>query len=123
MALQDYAILKVFVNGDPLTQLTRCLQRTESGQIRVDILETGLAGWTPGSGNCQIELGYAVPIGGPEENFQAMSVSGEFVDFQMFQGKLTYTGRGKIMNAEVSQSVNAATEGSCMWEGEFKAFE
>lgn len=123
MALQDYATLKVFVNGNALTQLTRIDISQESGQQRVDLLEVGLAGWTPGPGSSQIELGYAVPAGGPEENFSSQMASGEFVDFQVFQGSLVYAGRGKIMNAKVSQSVGASTEGSCMWEGELKPFE
>jgi len=123
VALQDYAQLKLFYNSNPLTQCTSLEHVTNSGQQRVDLLETGLAGFTPGSGDCEINFGYAVPIGGPEENFQAACCVGEYVDLQFFQGSLSYAGRGKIITNRVSQSTNQSVEGTVNWVGEMKPFE
>lgn len=123
MALSTYAVLKVFVNGNPLTQLIGVDVTQDGGRVRVDLMEVGLAGWTPGPGSTNVALRYAVPIGGPEENFSAMCHTGEFVDLQVFQGALSYAGRGIFKDAAVKGDVGSSTEGSCTFEGEFKPFE
>lgn len=120
-ALQDGAQLKVFVNGNPLEYCTSISISTEAGIQRMETLE-GLAGFTGGSGSVGIELGFSVPIGGPEVNFQAMAATRDYVDMQVFIGKVSYAGRGKFENANVSQSTGGATEGTVSWTGELKPF-
>lgn len=122
MAVQDYAQLKCFVNGNPLIQVTSVSKTTNAGIQRIDLLNEGLGGFTNSSGEVTIEVGYVVPIGGLEEEFDRMCVNREFVDIQLFLGRQSYAGRGKIENNRISQSTNAAVEGSFSWMGEFKPF-
>lgn len=118
MALQEHASLRAFVDGTYLVELTSITFRTESGQIRVETME-GLAGFTPGSGVCTVELGLAIPIGGQEHGFQQLCAQGAYVAIQIPVGQEgSYAGKGKIMNVELRQSVNASAEQTVSWEGE-----
>jgi len=123
MALQDYAKIPVFYNGGSVMQYTSIRMTTNSGQQRVDLLQEGLAGFTPGSGDTEIELGIAIPIGGPEYDYQQDCASGAYVTFQVGVGKVGYIGRGKIQSTQINQSVNAASEGTVTWLGELKQLE
>lgn len=123
MAVQDYAIMKSFMNSNALIQVTSCSLVTNSGQQRVDLMIEGLGGFTPGSGDCTLEVGFAVPIGGPEENFQAICVAGEYVDMQIFLGSQTWSNRGKITEHRISQSTGQAVEGTFTFVSGLKAFE
>jgi hypothetical protein len=118
--MADYAILKLFVNGSPSTQHTSLEKSTDGGLNPVNLLETGLAGFTPGGGMTTIKVGYAIPIGGPEFDFESMSANREDVDMQFWQGGKSYSGRGKITEASVSQSANANAEGTATWLGPLK---
>jgi hypothetical protein len=120
--LQDGAKIQAFYNGNALNWVTSIHHTTNSGQQRIDLLNEGLAGFTPGSGDCELEIGYAVPIGGPEATYQEDCANGTYVTFQMSLGAVSYIGRGKIMNNKVGQSNNANTEGTCSWIGEMKSF-
>lgn len=119
MAVQDYARLPVFINGTYLSQLTSVELSQESGQQRVDLLNEGFGGFTPGSGAVTISIGFAVPIGGQEFNFWNASQGGELADFQIGVGAEAYGGRGKFTSVRISQSVNASVEGTAEWTGEF----
>ena len=123
MPQQDYAKLPVFVNGNPLVQVTSVEFTTDSGQQRVELLNEGLGGFTPGSGSCTLSLGFAIPIGGTEEEFQQKCSDGEYVTVQIGVGAVAYVGTGKILNVAISQSVGAAAEGTLEWSGELKKFE
>lgn len=120
MALQDSARLKLFVNGSPSTTHTSLSKTTEGGRTRIDLMESGLAGFNEGAGEVTIEIGYAIFISGPEFDYETMAATGEFVDMQFFQGRLSYSGRGKIMNAGASQATGSAAEGKASWVGEMK---
>lgn len=123
MAQIDYSQLAVFINRNKITQVTSIAFNTEAGNVRIDLLNEGLGGFTPGSGSCTLELGIVVPAGGPEENYQAMLVAREFVDVQVSMGNVDYAGRGKFESVNLSQSVNQSLEGTVSWIGEFAAFE
>lgn len=123
MALQDYAKLNLAYNGNWLEQITSVQHATNSGQQRIDLLNEGLGGFTPGSGDVTITVGYAIPIGGTEDDFQQHCATGAYVTLQIVQGRHDYTGRGKITENSASQSVGAAAEGSFTWVGELKPFE
>ena len=123
MALQDYSKLSAFVDQNYLIQITQISVSTESGQQEVDLLNEGLGGFTPGSGRVRINLGYVVPIGGPEFNFQAAAANGTYHTLQVPLGPLTSAGTGKFTEDEFSQSTNASTEGTCTWVGELKPVE
>jgi hypothetical protein len=123
VAQSDYATLKLFFNSNPLQKLTSIRHRTESGQQPVELLNEGLSGFTPGAGRCTVEVGYVIPVGGPEENFQAQCKRGSYVDLQLFMGSLVYAGRGKITETEIGQSNSETVTGSFTWIGEFAEFE
>jgi hypothetical protein len=122
-ALQDYALLKSAMNGDAMVQVKGIRHNTEGNHQPVELLESGLAGFTPGSPTVEIQIDYAIPIGGPEENFQAMCVNGDYVDMQIFQGRLQWSGRGKIMSNQVTSQQGQSTEGTFTFRGPPVAFE
>jgi hypothetical protein len=122
MALQDHAIGRCFFDGNPLTEVTSLERTTESGQQRIDTLE-GLAGFSPGPGSVSCTIGYAIPIGGTEDEFQEKCVDGAYVMIQLGWGPKAYVGIGKIITDKTSQSATAAAEGSFDWVGEFKKIE
>lgn len=122
MALQDYAALRTFYNGSPITQTTSVSISTESGNIRMELLE-GLGGFSNGSGVVTVEVGFSVPIGGTEFDFQGDCQRRAFVDLQVFVGRQSYAGRGKLDNVNISFSTGAAVEGTFTWSGEFLPFE
>lgn len=123
MALQDYARLSVFYNGNALTQITSLSHTTNSGQQRVDLMNEGLGGFTPGPGDCTVDVGYAVPIGGTEDTFQEDCTLGRFVSLQVPIGAKSYLGLGKIMTNTVSGSTGANVEGTFSWTGELRPLE
>lgn len=123
MALQDYARLGVFYNGSAITQLTSLGHTTNSGQQRVDLMNEGLGGFTPGPGDCTVDVGFAVPIGGTEFNFQEDCANGAFVTLQVPVGRKYYIGEGKIMTVSISGSTGANVEGTFNWVGELKPME
>jgi hypothetical protein len=117
--IQDYARLPVFMDGNYLQQITSIDISWDGGLQRVDLLNEGLGGFTPGSGAVTINIGFAVPIGGTEADFVENLVDGAVVKMQVGIGRKAYIGSGKIQNAKISQSVNANVEGTCEWMGEF----
>lgn len=123
MATQDYIKLAIFYNSNALTQITSISHTTESGQQRVDLLNEGVGGFTPGSGSCEIEVGFVVPIGGLEDTFQEDCANGTYVTLQIPIGPKDYIGRGKLMNVKISQSTGAVTEGTWTWTGQLKPIE
>ncbi len=120
MALQDFAKLGIFYNGNALTKVTSISLDTNSGEQRIDLLNEGLAGFTPGSGDCSIEVGFVVPIGGLEDEFQEDCATGTYVTLQVPVGRKSFIGRGKLQSVKISQSTNANVEGSFSWMGELK---
>ncbi len=121
--MADYAVLKLFVNQSPSTQHTSLEKTTTNNDQKVNLLETGLAGFTPGGGEVSIKIGYAIPIGGPEFDFESMAARREDVDMQFWQGAVSYSGRGRIMEGSVSQSTGANAEGTATWNGPMKPNE
>lgn len=122
-SLQDYARLAVAMDGNVLTQITSIKATWNSGQNRVDLLIEGLAGFTPGSGDVTVDLGYVVPIGGMEEDYTGKLAAGQYVKMQLFVGGKDYVGTGKIMTTDLSQSTNQGVEGTLQWMGELKPLQ
>ncbi len=116
----DYANLACSYNGNWLIQVTSISLSGESGQQRVELLNEGLGGFTPGSGSTTVEVNFVVPIGGTEDTFWNDMASGAFVTLQLPIGGVDYIGKGKIMSVKISQSTNAVTEGSFTWDGPLK---
>ena len=122
-ALTDYAKLALFADQTNIRELTSVDMTTNSGQQRVDLLNEGLGGFSPGSGDVSISLGFTVPVGGQEYPWQQKCANGDLVTLQIIQGAEQYSGVGKIMDTSISQSVNGAIEGTINWVGELKPFE
>lgn len=123
MAMQDYGRLGVFYNDSLLTQVTSINHTTTSGNQRVDLLNEGLGGFTPGSGECSIEVGFVVPAGGTEEEFQQDCANRAFVKMQIPIGSKDYIGTGKLETVSFQQSVNGTLEGTLNWIGELAPLE
>jgi len=117
MALQDFSKLGCFYNGSLIEKITSIHVTGKNGIIRVDVLNEGLAGFTPGSGEVTVTVNFVVPVGGLEEAFWDDMANENFVTLQVPIGPKAYLGNGKIENVEVGQSVNASVEGSFNWLG------
>ena len=117
MADQTYGKGYVMMDGNPLAEVTSIERVTESGQQEVETLEGGLSGFTPGGGRLRCTIGYVVPIGGTEDEFQQKCVKGSYVQLQVGFGPLATVSTGKIMTDTTSQSVGANVEGSFEWLG------
>ena len=132
MANTDYAKLVCFMGLEDgalvyLGESTSVEMVTEAGNIRVDTLD-GFSGFSDGSGSVKLNLGYAIPKGGPEFPFQQCAAGDSngnkpWVNAQFGVGAGAYVGTGKINTCTESQSTNAAAEGRCEWEGEIKPIE
>jgi len=116
--LVDHARLALLIEQTYQVEMTSIELTTNSGQQRVDLLNEGLGGFTPGSGDVTISGGFAIPIGGQEFPFQETCADGSYVTMQVPVGGSDYIGSGKILDVSISQSVNANTEGSFTWTGE-----
>jgi len=121
--LQDHARLAIFVDQVVQIEVTSIQMTTNSGQQRVDLLNEGLAGFTPGSGDVSLQVGFAVPKGGQEYPWQQKCANGEYVSMQVILGATQYVGLGKFMDVSINQSVNASVEGTANWVGELKPLQ
>jgi hypothetical protein len=123
IAQQDYAALKGLFNGSPMLQVTSLAINTESGLQPVQLLHEGIGGYTTGSGSVTIEVGFVVPIGGQEFDFQGVCARGEFCTLQVFVGRQSYSGKGKINTVNITQSVDQVASGTFTFTGPKKAME
>lgn len=120
---QDYASFKAFFNGSPVLQCTSIGVKTENGVQPVQLLAEGLGGWADGSGSVQISLGIVVPIGGQEFDFQGACARKEFVEMQIFIGRQSYNGRGKLLSVDLNHSAGDTASGTVEFQGPLKPFE
>jgi len=104
-----------------MRQLSSVQVEFDGGQQRVDLLNEGLGGFTPGSGAVTITIGYLMPIGGTEFDYAGNVVNGAIVAMQIGLGSQSYAGNGKITNTSISQSTGASVEGTMTWVGELSA--
>ncbi len=117
IAQQDYAQLKGLFNGSPILQITSLGLNGESGIQPVNLLHEGLGGFSGGTGSVTVELGFVVPIGGQEFDFFGIMAREEYCTFQVFCGRQSYSGKGKINNVNITQSTDTATAGTLTWTG------
>ncbi len=117
-ALEDHLRLKLLFDGVFQIKPSSIEVSLDSGAQKVTTLE-GLAGKTPGAGECNISGTCAVPIGGPEFDFFTACVEGGYHDAQVPFGVKSYIGTGWFQTAVISQSVNQSTEFKFTWIGQF----
>ena len=120
MAQSDYAQGALFVNGSPENQLSSLEITWNSGQQRVDVMNEGLGGFTPGSGDVEVKVGFLMPKNGPTFDYAGFCARGEYVTLQVWFGPLSYSGKGKFLTTSMSQATNANSEGTANWTGELK---
>lgn len=123
MALQNYARIKILIDGQEMTQITSAQMTTASGNQVVNLMTEGLGGFTEGSGSVSIEVGYAIPIQGTEYDYQVATATKRFVTVQVVQGSNQYVGTGKFDEDSFSQSSGANAEGTVTWMGELNPFQ
>jgi hypothetical protein len=123
VAQQDYASYKGFMDGSPILQITSLGIKTESGVQPVKLLSEGVGGWSDGSGEVTLSIGIVVPIGGQEFPYQQKCANKEFVEFQVFVGRNSYNGRGKITSVDLNHSVGDTASGTVEFLGPLKPFE
>lgn len=123
VAQQNYATPKAFFNGAPITQVTSISMVTENGVTPIQLLGEGLGGFADGSGQVTIEIAYPIPIGGPEHPYQEACATRADVEFQVFFGRSSYNGLGKITSVNETGNVGEAASGTCNWTGPLKPRE
>lgn len=120
---KDYARMTIFVDGQHLVEITQLSHELDNGEQEVFTLNEGLAGFSPGSGTCNITVNYVMPASGFEFNFSKAVADAKKHTVQVAAGALDYIGEGKFKTNSISQSTGASTEGSVTFSGEFAPFE
>lgn len=118
MSLQQFARSTVFFDAVELEHTTSIDFQTVGGWAPVKTIKYGLSGFSPAGGHVTVKVGFAVPIGGPEAEFQPKCVNGEIVALQIPIGSKDYLGNGQILNVDFSQSTDKELIGSFEWMGE-----
>lgn len=117
--MQDFALLKLFYNGAPVTMITRVKRLVNANNIPIMVMSEGLVGYTDGSGECTMDWDCPIPIGGTEFDYEGDCVNKNFVDMQIFVGSRSYAGRGKLVQAETSQEQQGTASIAVSWTGDF----
>jgi hypothetical protein len=123
MAAKDYATLSLHVDQDYEPEVTSVGLTTESGEQRIDLMNEGFGGFSPGGGACGIEVGFTIPKDGLSYPWQQKCANKEWVTMQIVVGDKQYAGLGKLISVGINQSVNAAAEGSATWDGELSPLQ
>lgn len=124
MAVQsDYALVKLFLNGAPVIQITKITRMLDAQNQPVQLMSEGLGGWTSGAGISSVEWEAPVPIGGSEFDYEGIATRREFVDLQVFVGSRSVASRGKIQTTQLEGSVGNPTSMTIKWEGAFEPTE
>lgn len=120
MPLTDHLRLACIIDGVFQVKVQNFSVNGNSGRQAVETLE-GLAGFTPGSKTLEVNGTWAVPVGGPEFDFMTAAANGTIHEIQIPIGVKTIISKGVFLTAGFSQSVNAATEHTMTFMGEFEA--
>ncbi len=123
MAQQDYALIKLFLNGAPVTQITKITRMLDAQNQPIMLMNEGLGGWSPGSGISSVEWDAPIPIGGTEFPYEELQTSRAYVDLQVFVGSRSVASRGKIQTAQTEGASGSPSSISIKWEGAFEPTE
>lgn len=121
--MEDGAKLSVLIDGREQDWVTSISMDTDGGKIPIYTLKQGFTGMSPGPGHVKLTLGYAVPVGGFEENFSDWVCNLGRHTLQIMCGALAYVGEGEFMTDKLSQSAQSALEGTVDWMGQKKSFQ
>lgn len=123
MALQEYALIQLFLNQAPITQKTRVKRTLDANRQPINLMGIGLAGYAAGIPTCTMEFDAPIPIGGHEFDYEGILARGEFCDMQIFVGSRSYAGRGVIQQVDTGQSAGEGGSSTVQWTGEAKPLE
>lgn len=116
--INEYLVrLPVFVNGVPLEEVTQIEATLDSGRTEIYTQTKGLAGWAEGAKMVTVTVTSAIPVGGPEVDTWALANSGEVTTLQVGVGRGDYAQAGKVINTNLSGSVNNPVEHRFEWHG------
>jgi hypothetical protein len=118
MALQDYAILYIFVDGKAQGQVTKVSFQTDGGKNVVFTMKEGFAGFSPGPGKVTFVIDFAVPVGGLEENFQRYAAKMGNHTLQLGCGPQAYKGNGQFTDCTITGGTGEVTNGTTTWVGQ-----
>jgi hypothetical protein len=118
MAQTRQARLQIYFDGVKIVEATAITHSTDGGKTPVYTLDGGLIGFSLGSGQCTGTVEYAKPAAGQSYPFQVKACTDETVVVQVVLGADHYVGEGQIMTDEQSQTVNAASAGTCTFTAE-----
>jgi hypothetical protein len=121
MAIQDGALLTVQVDGDECDYITSVHLKTDGGKIPIYTLK-GKVMFAKGAGKLELSIGYSVPVGGFEVNFQKFAAELGRHTIQIDCGGNCLIAEGEFLTDSIGRSANAATEGTCDWQGELSSF-
>jgi hypothetical protein len=110
MALQEGAVVRLFVDGRQMTTVHQISQKTNSGQVLLKVLNGGLIGFVKGAGDITISFAGYVFSGGFEEPIQEWAVVGSVHSIQLGVGPTDFVGTGKFTECELSQSTDQGAE-------------
>ncbi|MDD5305197.1 MAG: hypothetical protein PHS14_19020 [Elusimicrobia bacterium] len=117
-ALQDFLVrLPVFINGTALEMVTSVEVTLDSGRTAIFTTTAGFAGFAEGAKMVTLKVSGPVPVSGPEASAWNLANSGDWVSIQVGCGRVDFMGNGKIIDANISGSVNQAVENSFTWQG------
>jgi hypothetical protein len=123
MAQQDYAVPKLFLNGGPITQITKVTRMVDAQNQPVNLMIEGLGGWSPGAGMSRLEWEAPPPIGGPEFDYEGMCARKDYVEMQLFLGGGSVASLGKIQSVQTEGSVGNPSSMTIVWEGPLQPTE
>ena len=109
--------LPVFVGGVALEEVTQVDVTIDSGRTEIYTQTKGLAGWSEGAKMVTVRVTSAIPVGGPEVDTWKLANSGEVTTLQVGVGRGDYAQAGKVINTNLSGSVNNPTEHVFEWHG------
>jgi hypothetical protein len=109
--------IPVFLNGNPLGQVTSVEITLDSGRTEIFTTVDGFAGFAEGAKKVTCRVTGPVPVDGLEADAWNLANSGDWVALQVGIGRADFAGNGKIMSASISGSVNNAVENTFEWSG------
>lgn len=107
-----YSITKVFVDNNPIAEVTSTNYTFDGQKQPVRILNGGFVGITPGAGETTLELGIVIPITGMEYDFDAACKSPEFVDVQYGIGPHAVVAPSQFMTLNITHTTDTTVEGT-----------
>jgi hypothetical protein len=110
MANNEYALLKLFIDGRVVKNISEIGQKTNSGIVPIKVLNYGFVGISKGAGDIQITGTMFVPSGGFEEPVQTWAVEGSEHSIQLGCGPSDFVGSGWFSETDLKQSVDQGTQ-------------